>query len=130
MNNIVDVFRSFEDFVSMNGASDTEVEKAQQELSVTFAEDYKEYLRAFGSASANGHEFTGIIQSKRLSVVEATKNAKAKNPCLPKNLYLIEDTGIDRILIWQDEKGILYQTVGTNNPEPLKGSFAEYVSSD
>jgi hypothetical protein len=127
MKNIIDVFKSFEDFVSINGASDEEIEKAQQALSVIFAEDYREYLRTFGAASANGHEFTGIIKSKRLNVVEATKNAKTKIPGVSKELYLIEDTGIDQILTWQDTAGKLYQTIGAGNPEMLKKSFADYV---
>lgn len=126
----METFQSFGDFVSMDGASNDEIRKAQQELSVVFAEDYKEYLKEFGVASANGHDVTGIVKSKRLNVVEATKNAKLKNPNIPKELYLIEDVGIDQILTWQDAQGKLYQTAGVNAPTLLPKSFVEYVQGN
>lgn len=112
----------------MKGVSKDVIKEAEDELSLSFANDYKDYLMEFGVACANGHELTGITNSKRLNVVDVTQNARKKNPSVADELYVVEDTGIDKTLIWQDKKGRLFQTVGSDDPTPIKESLADYIN--
>ncbi len=111
------------------GADDSEIKQAEEELGLKFSKEYKDYLKEFGAACANGHEITGLVKSARLNVVAATQKAKTKNPSIPDNLYLIEDLGTDKILTWQEASGILYQSVGTNEVERIKKNFCDYIGS-
>lgn len=53
----------------------------------------------FGQFSIYGHEFTGITKILRLNVVEITIEERMKNRLIPINLYVIEQTNIDDIVI-------------------------------
>ena len=127
MENLINVLKSYEDFVSMQGASKEEIQKAEYQLSLSFAKDYADYLAEFGVACSNGHELTGITKSKRLSVIDVTLNDKKRNPSVPVSLYVVEDTGIDKTLIWQNKKGKLFQTICINAPISLKETLADYI---
>ncbi|MCQ2548570.1 MAG: SMI1/KNR4 family protein [Lachnospiraceae bacterium] len=124
---MIKTLKSKEDFVCMEGASEEQIKEAERELGLTFSEDYKEYLAMFGAACANGHEFTGIIKSQRLNVVDVTKNARDNNVFVPEDLYVLEEMNLDRIIIWQNYKGELFQTIGTSEPEKLDCSFDEFL---
>ncbi|MDR1208990.1 MAG: SMI1/KNR4 family protein [Clostridiales bacterium] len=95
----------------MKPVSEAEISQVESQLSLKFAADYREYLAEFGVAAADGHEFTGIVASERLNVVNATKSEWKLNPQIPHTLYAVENAGIDGIIIWQDESGQVYQTV-------------------
>lgn len=109
------------------GVDVSSVDEAQQKLGLSFAEDYREYVLAYGIASCNGHELTGISQSKRLDVVAATRRARELEPRVPDNLYLIEDANIDSILIWQDEQGTVWQTMSGAEPKRIADSLIDYL---
>ena len=44
-------------------------------------------------------------------------------------MYVIENTCVDGIIIWQDTKGDIYQTQPNMEPKKIADSMAEYVSS-
>lgn len=126
---IIKLMESKEDLFSAKGVTKEDIEKVEERLGTVFASDYKEYLMTFGAASVNGHEFTGIISSDRLDVEKVTLRERDKNEKVPKDLYVIEDVGIDKVLVWQNAKGELFQTIGDNAPQRMKETFAEYIDS-
>ena len=79
-------------------------------------------------ASANGHEFTGILKSERLNVVDATLRARRKNSNIPLTLYVVEELQIDGLIIWQDESGTVYRAMSGERPTKISDSLADYVS--
>lgn len=44
-------------------------------------------------------------------------------------MYVIENTGVDGIMIWQDTKGKIYQTKPESKPKKIVDSLAEYIES-
>lgn len=128
MESIVDKLKKYEDYVAIGGASEKQIANAEHTLNLRFNDEYREYLAECGTASVNGHEFTGVCQSKRLNIVDATIEAKQKNPNVPDDLYLIESLGIDRIMIWQNENGELFQTTGRSDPERLNITLVDYIN--
>lgn len=104
----VDKIMEFDDFIGGHGRSNEEIENAQKQLGVVFADEYKEYLSRFGLACFNGHEITGICSMPRLDVVAVTIKNREFNPNIPEDLYVIEELGIDGIVFLQSFNGQIY----------------------
>lgn len=127
MKDFMSKLKTYPNLKHLDGASQEEISNAEKVLDLNFSNEYKEYLKAYGTAIANGHEFTGICKSQRLNVVDTTINAKELNPNIPSKLYLVEDTHFDEMLIWQDEKGIVYQSDFSTSPVRLCDSLFDYM---
>lgn len=129
MSGIIEALQGKRDFYCEKGASDEAIEKAEKVLGLKFANDYKEYLQELGAVSCGGHELTGISADVKLDVVNATNENKKRNPNIDGPLYVIEETHIDGIVIWQAESGEIYQTGYKGKPEKVWGSLVEYVAT-
>lgn len=125
---IIDVINSLEDLISTGGASEADIVNAEQELGVFFSEEYKTFLAEFGSVLADDVEIVGIAKAKNRNVVEVTRREREYNKEVPKNLYVLENTGIEGIIIWQDENGVVFQTCTNKAPERIGNSMAEYLA--
>ena len=128
MGSIVDILRGKKYFVCEQGATPAEIEHAQGTLGLTFAEDYRAYLEECGSASYEGHELTGISKDLNLDVVTVTANNIRSNPNVHMPLYVIEETHIDGIIIWQAPDKQIYQTGMGTKPVKIAENLAEYVN--
>lgn len=91
------------------GVDSDHIKQAQNELSLKFADDYIEYLTKFGQITFTSHEMTGIVSSKRLNVVECTKFERESKDNFPSNMYIIEDTHFEGMIIIQDNFGKVYE---------------------
>lgn len=127
MENIIDMLKAKDDFYSLKGVTEEEIRAAEQALGLMFAKDYRAYLQAFGLASFQGHELTGIIKSPRLSVLTQTVVERNNNPHVPDDLYVIEITNIDGIVIWQKSSGEIYKTIYGGSPMLICKSLSEYI---
>ncbi len=127
MTSICEAFALKNRLLAGNGVPAESIEKAEEELGVTFYEDYKEYLLKYGIAAYSGHELTGITKSARLNVVDVTKAAREKNPDTFRKLYVIEETNVEEVVIWQSEDGKIYYSSPNQPLTELCESFIEYV---
>ena len=127
MSDIVNKLRDAPDFHSLSGASPESIKQAEDELNLKFANEYREYLFAFGVVSAGGHEFTGISTASRLDVVRNTISERENNPKVPANLYVVEKANIDDIIVWQSDTGMVYQSAPNIAPVKLCNSLCEYI---
>ena len=105
INLLIDMFK---DMHLGNAVSDDLISDSERRLNLKFSNEYKLYLRKYGVVSLSGHEFTGLIEAKRLNVVACTLDLRSKKPDLPGNFYVIEDLGIDSLFACQTEKGTVY----------------------
>ena len=108
-------------------ATKVQITDAELQLKVSFADEYKEYLAAFGAIMADGMELTGIAKSEYRNVVSLTKKERELNPKVPNTMYVIENTCIDGIIIWQDTEGAVFQTTPTSAPKKVASSLREYI---
>ncbi len=130
MDDIINILRSLPNFVHMTGATESDISSAETALGLTFADDYRKYVFAFGAAAVNGHELTGVCSSKRLNVVDVTIEERNNNEDIPANWYVLEQANIDGIVIWQAPSGEIYQTaphrlhcrIGASMIDFLRGS--------
>lgn len=129
MKKIIEVINNLPDLLPLKPASDTQITDAELQLRVSFAEEYKDYLSEFGAIMADGIELSGIAKAEHRNVVALTKKERELNPKVPNTMYVIENTCVDGIIIWQDTKGDIYQTQPNMEPKKIADSMAEYVSS-
>lgn len=127
MTEIVQKLRSFPAFHALSGVSAEQISNAEKALALRFADDFREYLLAFGIASSDGHEFTGICNSKRLNVVDVTLFERSINPTIPWDWYVLEEASIDGIVIWQGSIGGVYQTQPGRKAIKLADSICDYL---
>lgn len=123
----VERLRQYDDFVESKGASLNQINDTERQLQVEFSVEYKEYLSECGVASANGYEFTGICQSERLNIVCVTEKQRKNIREIPKGAYVVEETNIDEIVIWQTKDGTVYQSQGASFVK-ICDSLYEYIN--
>ena len=128
MADFISTLSSLPDFHALAGASEEQIAQAERALSLRFADDYRQYVRAFGAVSAAGHELTGVCASKRLNVVDVTLSARAAQPAIPRDWYVLEEANIDGIVIWQSGAGEVFQTQPDAEPVKLAASIREYLN--
>lgn len=127
MKNIIDILKNKKGFESFGNATNEQIKKIEEKLDLKFAKDYKIYLSEFGAAEIEGHEFTGIINSKRLNVLDVTQKIKKNNENIKENMYVIEELNIDNIAILQDVTGKIYEVNLCSEPKKINNSFIEYI---
>ena len=127
MTGIIQKLRALSSFCSLSGASAEQISNAEKALALRFADDFREYLLAFGIASSDGHEFTGICNSKRLNVVDVTLSERSINPTIPRDWYVLEEANIDGIVIWQSGTGEVFQTQPGREAIKLAVSICDYL---
>ena len=131
MENIIDILRNCEDISAGKGASKEQIEAASNRLGLAFATDYLKYLQEFGLAYVNGHELTGIGIIPRNDVVSVTleKRELPHVKTIPEDWYVLEDTYIDNIVIWQSSKGFVYmETPG--EIKQIYASMSDYIINE
>lgn len=124
---IIQTLKSLPDYIGSMGRTDEEITQCEIKLGLSFAADYKEYLSKIGLASFNGRELTGISKYARLNVVDVTNDNKQYLPNIPSNFYVIEELGIDGIIIWQSSDGTIYQSSPMGKLQKIATSLEEYL---
>jgi len=127
--NIVGYLNSIDLVFKSSGASAERIADAETELCLNFSPEYRDYLSSFGRVVLEGHELTGISKSKRLSVVNTTLICKESNN-VPDDFYVVEEAGIDGIVIWQNTNGEIFATQPGLEITKIKDSLLEYLQGD
>ena len=129
MKNIVELIEESPNLYVLKGISNQEIIDAEKELNLSFSNEYKSYLKEFGVASFDGHEWTGICKSNRLNVVHVTNLEMMRNSLVPKEFYVIEQTNIDDVVIWQNKEGEVYQSTSISNSLKIANSLVDYLNN-
>ena len=129
MSKIVELMLQKKPFVFSGEITEEQIKDAEEKLGVRFAEDYREYVAVFGTASYYGHELTGICTSdSSVNVIDVTVAEREFISNIPNGWYVIEQTHVDGIVIWQDEKGRVYRA-SFGKWDKIFDSLVEYVSA-
>ncbi|MEG0009371.1 MAG: SMI1/KNR4 family protein [Aeromonas sp.] len=127
MNNIINTIQQLPQLLPLKAASITEITDAELQLRLSFSDEYKKYLSTFGAIMADGIELTGIARSAHRHVVPVTKHEWELNDNVPHTMYVVERSGIDGIIIWQDTNGFIYQTSPNSQPKKIASSFHDHI---
>lgn len=126
MSKIVDVINNCEKMRSGKAPDVSEITNAENTLGLQFAPEYKEYVKQFGFATYVGHELTGICKSPRLNVADVTIEAREQY-VLDSDMYVIEETEFDGILILQNHKGEIFKVQPGTKPMKIASSLTDYI---
>ena len=126
---IIQTIQSLENMRHLEPATDEQIETAQQVLGLKFCDEYISYLKTFGAVRGGGITLTGITSSARLSVVEVTLRER-EEANFPRNMYVVEDTGIEGILILQDEAGTVFELQPGRQAKTIASSLCEYIDGN
>lgn len=108
------------------GVSDEVIASAEQRLGLTFPSQYKDYLKECGILSFASHEITGLGVSGYLNVVEATEAERKLGGTFPEDCVLIENVGVDGILVIMDTEGCVF-SYQNGRENAVAKSFFDYV---
>lgn len=124
------VLKQGENVITGEGAETELICEAEKILGVQFSNEYFEYLSKYGVACVDGHELTGISKIERTNVVLTTLGARDLFCYVPADWYVVEQTGIDGIFVWQSQEGAVYLTLPETRPLRIANSLAEYLQND
>lgn len=110
------------------GASDELIGEAERQLNLSFPEDYKEYLSTFGAISFGSTELTGLNIDGYANVVSVTLKEAQRNKSFPKGSIVLENTGIEGLLLLQQSDGEVYEWHNGKKGTTFKG-LREYLES-
>lgn len=127
MANIIQVIKNIPDLLQLKPASQSQIRDAELQLKITFAHEYKEYLASFGAIMADGIELSGIANAEHRNVIHLTQTEWLLNPQIPHTMYVVENTCVDGIIIWQDAKGYIYKSTPNSTPKKIAKSLSEYI---
>lgn len=129
MTKIIQAIKSLEDLLPLKPATEIQINDAEKQLGLKFSSEYRECLQEFGAIVADGIELSGIAKSEHRNVVSLTKREWELNPKIPHTMYVIENAGMDGIMVWQDTSGLIYQSRPFMEPKKIAESLAEYIRS-
>lgn len=127
MMDIIETINSLSDLLSLKSATVQQITDAELQLKLIFADEYKKYLGTFGSIMADGIELSGIAKAEYRNVISLTKEAWELNPKVPHSMYVVENTCVDGIIIWQDKSGKIFETHPNVEPKQIADSLSEYI---
>lgn len=127
MSKIIDVIEKLPGLITLKPAEIQTIENIEIELALPLAEDYKEYLQKFGAAMADNVELTGVTKSKHRNVVVVTRKEWQSNPLIKHTMYVVENLGIEGIIIWQNSSGKIYQSSPNHAAEKIADNLADYL---
>ncbi len=127
MYDVIEFLQSKGELLTGKAVPKEDVEKIEEQLGVSFANDYKKIVSTYGFVCVDGHEITGITNAKRLNVYEVTIKEREKVVCDMAGMYVIEQTHIDDIVIWQSASGEVFQTFFGGNPEKIAEGIIAYI---
>ena len=125
---LVDTIKLMPNYIGSNGRTEKEIDKAEKVLGISFAKDYREYLKEIGLACFDGHELTGLTKTERLNVVYVTREHREQIGKDVSSWYVIEEAGIDGIVLWQSSNGTVYETAPNSKSKKIAKSLAEYIA--
>ena len=130
MSRIVSEIKKMEGVLSLNPAKSDIISSAENQLDLKFSDEYKEYTSTYGAISINGTEYTGVVDDINLNVVMVTRSARAITTNIPIDWYVVMDSHIDGIIIWQNHNGIIYQTEPHKEPQKVSDTLLDYILSN
>lgn len=126
MKTIIEKINTIENLYHAKGCTYKQINDAQEELGITFPDDYIDILREYGAISFYGTEWTGLNVDDYLNVVSVTKKEKAINSSFPADCFVLENQGIDGLVIICNETGEVF-SLQYSKIEKIHNSISNYL---
>lgn len=128
MSNVFDEINKKHKMFKTQSVNDDVIKEAENKLGRAFSDEYKKYLLQFGAISFSSTELTGLNIEKYANVVDVTLKEIELNEDFPKDCVVLENVGIEGVLILINSKGHVFEWQN-NSAIKIYDSMAEYLSS-
>jgi hypothetical protein len=128
MSNVFDEISKKYKIFKTKPANEEDIKEAETKLGRVFSDEYKKYLLQFGAISFSSTELTGLNIEKYANVVDVTLKEIELNEEFPKDCIVLENIGIEGILILIDSKGQVFEWKN-NSARKIYDSMEEYLRS-
>ena len=126
MSNIVTKIKGISNLYHASGCTTKQLKEAQKTLDLVFPEEFVDYVKEYGAISFYGTEWTGLNVDGYLNVVEVTQQERELNEGFPTDCFVIENQGIDGLIIIVNEKGKVF-SLQYGKKEALCESLTDYL---
>ena len=126
MTLIIEKINKIEKLYHTEGCSFKQIKEAQLELGITFPDEYIDIIKKYGAISFYGTEWTGLNVGGYLNVVSATKQEREMNSAFPLDCFVLENQGIDGLIVICNEKGEIFR-IQYSKIEKIYSSISDYL---
>lgn len=126
MSMIIEKISKIKKLYHAKGCTFKQIKEAQAELGITFPEDYMDIVKEYGAISFYGTEWTGLNVDDYLNVVSVTKQEREMNSSFPSDCFVLENQGIDGLIVICNEVGEVY-SLQYSKIEKIHDSIASYL---
>ena len=126
MTLIIEKINKIEKLYHTEGCSFKQIKEAQLELGITFPDEYIDIIKKYGAISFYGTEWTGLNVGGYLNVVSATKQEREMNSAFPLDCFVLENQGIDGLIVICNEKGEIF-SIQYSKIEKIYSSISDYL---
>lgn len=126
MSSIIEKINKIEKLYHTEGCSFKQIKEAQLELGITFPDEYIDIIKKYGTISFYGTEWTGLNIEGYLNVVSATKQEREMNSAFPLDYFVLENQGIDGLIVICNEKGEIF-SIQYSKIEKIHDSISSYL---
>ena len=126
MTLIIEKINKIEKLYHTEGCSFKQIKEAQLELGITFPDEYIDIIKKYGAISFYGTEWTGLNVGGYLNVVSATKQEREMNSAFPLDCFVLENQGIDGLIVICNEKGEVF-SIQYSKIEKIQSSISDYL---
>ena len=114
MSLIIDKIKKIKKLYHAKGCTFKQIKNAQLELGIAFPEEYIDIVKEYGAISFY------------LNVVSVTKKEKAINSSFPADCFVLENQGIDGLVIICNETGEVF-SLQYSKIEKIHNSISNYL---
>lgn len=125
MEKLIELISKNQTLEYIGGCSTKDLENAELKLELKFPKEYKNLLLEFGVISFNSHEWFGLNVTGYLNVIESTLSERKLNNKFPSDCFVLENLGIDGVLILVDSNENVYEWNGYEN-KVIATSLSQY----
>lgn len=126
MSSIIEKISKIEKLYHAKGCAFKQIKEAQAELGITFPEEYMDIVKEYGAISFYGTEWTGLNVDDYLNVVSVTKQEREMNSALPSDCFVLENQGIDGLIVICNEVGEIF-SFQYSKLEKIHDSISSYL---
>ena len=128
MGDIVQSIKQIDGVYTANGCSDAQIIDAETKLGIKFPLEFTAYVKEFGAFGFGSIEWAGLNVSKHLNTVDLTLEERKLNSHFPSDMFVLENLGIDGLLICADSDGAVWEICG-DKKNYVCASLGDYLET-
>jgi hypothetical protein len=127
-NNVYDIIKSLNDSNKIKvgkGVNESDIKNAENKLGIKISKQLKSFYMKYGYLSYKSHDIFGLGIGGSFNVVTTTLNERKMK--LPDKYIVIENIGVDGLLIVSDSNGTIFEWTSNGHEKKIYNNFEKYL---